>query len=228
MYMYVVYVYIYIHIYRYMYIYISRIYNFQGTFAGKPVACNMVWPALRMAVCPSKICSIGRNMRHRWHIGSRCRSSESVVVQVLLQRALRDGWDMLGWVFLQNSPDVTVSINQTSENSDPQGPEKMGKRKGIEKSGDFGHFFWSGSILIHGSELGLQLQGLSRFSPTCRQFFGFPNNCGCFRLFLPHVVGISLTQPPALCCAKASGPVLLDLWICPFYPEDHPRIVIAR
>jgi len=64
-----------------------------------------------------------------------------VVVQVLLQRALRDGWDMLGWVFLQNSPDVTVSINQTSENSDPQGPEKMGKRKGIEKSGDFGHFF---------------------------------------------------------------------------------------
>ena len=44
-------------------------------------------------------------------------------------------------VFLQNPPIVTVSINQTSENSDPQGPEKMGKRKGIEKSGDFGHFF---------------------------------------------------------------------------------------
>lgn len=122
----------------------------------------MVWPALRMAVCPSKICSIGRNMRHRWRKGSRCRTSESVVVQVVLQRALRDGWDMLGCFsrILQ-----MLSINQTSENSDPQGPEKMGK--GLKKAETLVIFFlkWLHSdTWLH--SLGLQLQGLSRVSPT--------------------------------------------------------------
>ena len=44
-----------------------------GNFAGKPVALQP-GVALRMAVCPSKICSIGRKMRHRWRKGSRCQT----------------------------------------------------------------------------------------------------------------------------------------------------------
>ena len=184
-----------------MYKNLSRIYNFQGTFAGKPVACNMVWPALRMAVCPSKICSIGRNMRHRWHIGSRCRTSESVVVQVLLQRALRDGWDMFRWVFLQNSPDVTVSINQTSENSDPQSPEKMGK--GFKKAGTLVIFFEVAPFWYMAQSLGSSFRDSAGFLPHVGSSSDFPTIvvafvCSFRMLWGSHWLNHQLSAVPKL------------------------------